>query len=105
MLESREAFCLYGGLGPVAHLTFEGEVLVDGTGWDGQAKREASEAEAIMFIAVAADRCRLPSLLALLPRRPEGAWNCTACGGSRFAEVTGRRFVCQECGGLGWLCS
>jgi hypothetical protein len=41
-----DAYCLDGGLGPGWYMTSDGRVLRDGSGWDDEPLREATEAEA-----------------------------------------------------------
>jgi hypothetical protein len=105
--QDNDAYCLDGGLGPGWYMTADGRVLRDGSGWDDEPLREATEAEAFRAIVVGAKRTGISGLLALLPVRPDRATMCTRCDGTRFASVgsdhVAPRLVCPACDGLGWV--
>jgi hypothetical protein len=105
--KEHDAFCLDPGLGPAWFLTSDGRVLVDGTCWDGEPLREATDAEACQTIVVGARKLGMAGLIALLPARPQMSRTCGRCDGERYASVLpgcaeAPRFICQECNGLGW---
>ena len=54
--------------------------------------------ERLVTLAYAARRH--PELASLLPKRPQAAVSCGACGGA--GAMTKARLVCGECYGLGW---
>jgi hypothetical protein len=104
---AHDAFCLDPGLGPAWFLTADGRVLVDGTCWDGEPLREATDAEACQTIVVGARKLGMDRLLDLLPPRPQTSRTCARCNGERYASVLpgcaeAPCFVCQVCNGLGW---
>jgi hypothetical protein len=104
---AQDAFCLYPGLGPASYLTADGRVLIDGTDWDGEPLREATDSEAFQTIVVGARKTRIERLLMLLPAKPPSAGLCQRCNGDRFAAaLPGHEgspwFVCPSCNGLGW---
>jgi hypothetical protein len=101
-----DAFLLDPGMGPMLYLTGDGRVLIDGRSWDGEALREAGDAEAIAALVVGAKKTEIEALLDLVPRRPDDGESCPMCEGTRWAEPMpgfGRRFVCILCGGRGWV--
>ena len=96
-------FRLDGGLGPVVFLSASGEVMIDSSGWDDtDGFRPATQSESYQFIAIAARSAGIPRLNALLPSRPLSTEPCVVCQGTRFAEYSGVKLVCQSCDGLGW---
>jgi hypothetical protein len=105
--QSHDAYCLDSGLGPSSYITADGRVLRDGSGWDDEPLREATEAEAFQAIVVGAKKTGISGLLALLPRQPNGAPTCSRCEGTRFAPIIPDRdtprLVCPACNGLGWV--
>jgi len=105
--QDHDAYCLDGGLGPGWYMTADGRFLRDGSGWDDEPLREATEAEAFQAIVIGAKKTGISGLLALLPARPNGAPTCTHCDGTRFAALAPHRdaprFVCKACDGLGWV--
>jgi hypothetical protein len=105
--QDSDAYCLDGGLGPGWYMTADGRVLRDGSGWDDEPLREATEPEAFRAIVVGAKKTGISGLLALLPVRPEEAPMCTRCDGTRFASAGPDRvaplLVCPACDGLGWV--
>jgi len=104
-----DAFCLDDGLGPGWYLTREGSVLREGTGWDDEPIREATDSEGVRALVVGAKKTGITELLALLPARPPEAVTCTRCRGSRYgsvvsglpADLEAPRIVCPDCNGLG----
>lgn len=44
----------------------------------------------------------VPELSILLPQRPEGTPDCSACGGLGYFETTGGGYGCGVCWRLGW---
>jgi hypothetical protein len=102
-----EAFCLDGGIGPGWYLTSDGVVLRDGSAWDDEPLREATDAEAWQAIVIGAKKTGVVRLLDLLPARPAGACPCSCCHGDRYVAVAAvheesLRIVCRGCNGLGW---
>src|SRR5262249_30846661 len=84
--EAHDAFIMDPGMGPVLYLTADGRVLVDGSGWDDEPLREATEEEAIAAIVIGAKKKGIPELLELLPR---GANICSTCAGTHWAPLRG----------------
>jgi hypothetical protein len=74
-----DAFLLDPGMGPMLDLTGDGRVLVDGRSWDGEALREADDAEAIAALVVGAKKTEIEALLDLIPRRPDDGESCPMC--------------------------
>jgi hypothetical protein len=109
LINRENAFMLSPGMGYAYYLTADGRVLSDGSDWDGQPVREATDDEAIAAIVFAAKRSGTEDLLKLLPPKPESAVTCPGCHGTRwgaaFTDHLGRpgQLVCPICSGRGWM--
>jgi hypothetical protein len=104
--EKHDAFLLYPGMGPMAYITADGHVLVDGRSWDGEEPREATDDEAIGVLVIGATTTGIATLLDLVPSQPAEGRTCEACGGERMAESvsgTGHKMICLVCRGRGWV--
>ena len=104
VMQSEDAFLLYGGMGPAAYLTSGGRVLHDHRGWDDSLPpvREGSEDDAIEVIVVGAKRTGIRALLDLLPPPPAGSSACAECAGTRWITLPVGDFVCLRCRGRGF---
>jgi len=100
-----DAFMLFGGMGPCVYVRRAGTFLVgaDET-WNVPETREATPEEATMSLVIAARRFEMPSLLSLLPQRPENAAECAQCHGQRW-DLSWPALVCEQCHGRGWFSS
>lgn len=104
--DEHDAFLLDPGTGPMAYLTADGRVLIDGRSWDGTAIREATDDEAIGALVSGATKTGLAELLTLLPACPADGSTCTLCHGARRAQPypgVGPELVCLLCRGRGWV--
>jgi hypothetical protein len=97
-----DALPVYGDLGGALLLRPDAEVLA--VAWDSESVAHVAEPrERILGLAVAADE--FPELRPLLPRRPETAVSCPACGGGGRWKVPWLEPGpwCGHCMGVGWL--
>jgi hypothetical protein len=103
---SHGAIALMGTIGAIWMLR------PDGTLWDADAdfgKPLTPLSEEFHTIAVVEGTDRFPWLAELLPARPPGARDCTACSGRGFFETGyteapfASRILCQTCHALGWV--
>ena len=104
--DEHDAFLLDPGSGPMAYLTADGRVLVDGRSWDGSALREATDDEAIGALVSGAAKTGLLGLLALVPACPADGSACPLCHGALHAQPypgIGPELVCLLCHGRGWV--
>ena len=99
---------MFATLGIELILTLDGKVLVgDYFEEDETEPREAkSFAEVAMAIVLGAEARNCPELLELLPERPKESSDCEKCDDSSgwFQPVPKLGpFICETCGGLGWI--
>jgi hypothetical protein len=104
----QEVVCLRAGGGHAAYLGLDGQVHYEnyGEGFDAVVLTDPRDV-ASAIVKCAAD-IGVPELIDLLPTKPESAFVCGLCKGSRWmpAEVMtsddGRSICCLRCYGLGW---
>jgi hypothetical protein len=103
--EREDAFILDPGMGPVAYLTRDGRVLLDGGGlWDELPVHEANDDEAVTFIVVGARKTGIVELMDLLPPPAPQSHPCPTCAGTRWQSITPEiETICTGCAGRGWL--
>ena len=102
--ERLNGFVLTGGPGGASYLDSEGEVWNWFCDWDGSGETVEHVPDGPMkvgLLAIAAER--VPELAAWLPKRPPGAPDCKACGGSGWLPPPLSPLQCPECHGMGWV--
>jgi len=98
----RDAFQLFGGMGPCLYVTRTGEFLVGADEvFDEPELRSADENEAITALVIGSKL--VPELLELTPGRPEGVNVCGQCEGSRWFPLGSNVIICTKCRGRGWV--
>lgn len=106
ILRSESEVTMYGGLGDAMYLTLDGRIVILDWMDDEAPPREAATlSEAALAITVGAKTRKCPELLTLLPARPPQAFDCAEChkiGWINLGTET-LTFVCEKCGGLGWV--
>jgi hypothetical protein len=106
-LKKINAIQLFTTLGIDIYLTFDGQVLVARYEEDEIEPRNAKNlAEVAMAIILGAEERKFLELLTLLPERPKTAVDCEICdnkSGWIQPHPTIGPFICETCGGLGWL--
>jgi hypothetical protein len=105
-LKKINAIQLFTTLGIDIYLTFDGRVLVAKYEEEEIEPREAKTfAEVAMAIILGAERRKFPELLTLLPEHSESAIDCETCDKSGWLHIIPNHnpFICEKCGGLGWL--
>ena len=103
IIQSEDAIIMTLGMGDAYFLTFDGRVFIED--WmDGDRPREAKTIiEATTALVIGAHKRNTPELLDMLPLQTQESRDCENCeGGWRDLETSGT-FVCQNCGGLGWI--
>lgn len=103
---AENAVVMFYGLGEPLYLCFDGRVIIEECFIDNKPPREAKTlAEAATAVSVGAKVHNFPELLSILPNRPQTADDCKNCNASGWIQITENLgpFVCEICGGLGWL--
>jgi hypothetical protein len=93
------AVAVYASFGGAFFVTLDGRVIEED--WETQSAvvltDEVRIREALVLGAGA-----VPELARLIPSRPEAARDCATCSATGWRMRVPHRFICRECGGVGW---
>ena len=99
-----EALPVYADMGAALLIRPDGTVISASTDqpWDETATASLETRSEWVQVAHLEAARRHAALTFLQPRRPIDAEDCNPCSGTGSLDISGNRFRCGECYGLGW---